>query len=260
MIALLKTAERTSHTSFINNYVFQRHVFAYKAIPLEHVAGRHVLELGSGEGYGIQLLSRYSARYLALDKHKPFAEFLPVNASFEQCDLPDLSRIPDNTFDTIVCFQVIEHIKDDHTLLREARRVLKPGGTMFLTTPNRLTSLTRNPFHVREYLPAEMKALIRTHFAISEVQGIYGNDRVMSYYQENKKSVEAITRFDILNLQYRLSAVLLRGPYTLMNNINRWLLVKKMADVTVNIEHKDFFRQHLQDDCLDYFVTAVKEQ
>jgi len=46
MIALLKTAERTNNTSSINNYVYQRHVFAYKAVPLSYISGKQVLELG----------------------------------------------------------------------------------------------------------------------------------------------------------------------------------------------------------------------
>ncbi|MBS0031884.1 class I SAM-dependent methyltransferase [Chitinophaga sp. 22321] len=257
MIALLKTAERTNNSSYINNYVFQRHVFAYKAVPLQCLKDKQVLELGCGEGYGMEMLAPHTAHYLSVDKKKPAGQ-LPANAAFQVCNLPVLTGIADNSFDTVICFQVIEHIRNDSALLHEIRRVLKPGGRLFLTTPNRMMSLSRNPFHVREYLPREMFALMNAHFPKVKVEGIYGNETVMAYYGENQRAVDNIARLDIFRLQYRLPAFLLRGPYTLLNNLNRFLLLKKITDVTAGIAHDDFYQHSLRDDCLDYFVTALK--
>ncbi|MBV8253382.1 MAG: class I SAM-dependent methyltransferase [Chitinophaga sp.] len=258
MIALLKTAERANNSSFINNYVFQRHVFAYKHILVHRLTGLHILELGCGEGYGMEMVSPYAQHYLAVDKKKPAGQVFANNTSFLQCNLPNLSGIADNSFDTVICFQVIEHIKNDGGLLAEIKRVLKPGGKLLLTTPNKLTSLTRNPFHVREYLPKEMCSLVAAHFENYTVEGIQGNQVVMDYYNENKKSVKSFTKYDIFNLQHRLPAFMLRIPYTLLNNLNRLLLLRKIEDVTANIRFDDFYTQQLNDDCLDYFVTATK--
>ncbi len=85
--------------------------------------------------------------------------------------------------------------------LREIHRVLQPGGLALITTPNRKMSLTRNPWHIREYLPEELAALAAKIFPNVQMKGITGNDKVMAYYEENKRSVKRITRFDILNLQ-----------------------------------------------------------
>ncbi len=259
MIALLKTAERTNNTSCINNYVYQRHVFAYKAVPLSCVSGKQVLELGCGEGFGVDILPPYAAHYLAVDKKKPAFELPGNNTSFRHYILPVLSGIDSHSFDTVICFQVIEHIRKDHLLLEEIKRVLKPGGVLLITTPNKLMSLSRNPFHVREYLPDEMETLIRSYFSAYTIRGVCGNEAMMAYYEENKKSVAAIARYDILNLQYRMPAFLLRGPYTLLNNINRLFLLQKIAAVTANLTHHDFFLSEAMENCLDYFVTAVKE-
>lgn len=258
MIALLKTAERANNVSHINNYVFQRHVFAYKQVLQQPISGQQVLELGCGEGYGMEMIAPYTRSYLAVDKKKPEGVTFGGRAFFQQCLLPSLAGIADNSFDMIICFQVIEHIADDHRLLQEIKRVLVPGGKLLLTTPNRLTSLTRNPFHVREYTPAGIQALFAGHFSDCTVEGIYGNSAVMSYYEENKRSVAAITRYDFLNLQYRLPAWMLRVPYTLLNNLNRLSLLRKMNDVTAGIHYNDFYLDSLRGNCLDYFVTAVK--
>ena len=63
-------------------------------------------------------------------------------------------------------FQVIEHIKDDEKFVQEIHRVLKPGGKLILTTPNILMSLSRNPWHIREYNPTEMNEILKHHFQI----------------------------------------------------------------------------------------------
>jgi 2-polyprenyl-3-methyl-5-hydroxy-6-metoxy-1,4-benzoquinol methylase len=258
MIALLKTSERTNNISHINNYVFQRHLFAYQHILKKHFLGKQVLELGCGEGYGMKLLSPHVETYMAVDKKRTAQVTFNNQVLFKHCHLPLLTGISDNSFDTIICFQVIEHIENDRLLLQEIKRVLKPGGSLFLTTPNLLTSLTRNPFHIREYRPTQMQALIACYFNTQTVQGVYGNNRVMQYYHENKKAVERIVRYDIFNLQYRLPAFLLKGVYSLLNNYNRFTLAGKMPDNTASINYDDFYLDEVSEDCLDFFVMATK--
>lgn len=258
MITILKTAERTHNHTFSNNYIFQRHVFAYMAIPNEHIAGKHILEVGCGEGYGMEMIGDPAASYLAVDKIRPAGVSFNRKVRFQSCHLPSLAGMKDEQFDTVICFQVIEHVKEDHQLIREMKRVLKPGGTLFLTTPNILSSLTRNPFHVREYLPVQMQQLINQHFITAEIYGVYGNDLVKEYLRLNKKHVERLLQYDLLNLQHNLPAFLLRGLYSVANNFNRLLIARKMPDITAGIHYHDFRMGRLESDCLDYFVQAIK--
>ena len=153
-MGILQTAERSSHLDPSENVIYQRHLIAYKEAA-KLVSGT-VLEVGSGEGYGIIELAPKADHYIAVDKYNTdISDELKKenNITFIQAEVPPLKGIEDNSVDFVVTFQVIEHIDDDEIFLQEIHRVLKPGGKLILTTPNSMMSLTRNPWHTREYTP-----------------------------------------------------------------------------------------------------------
>ena len=168
--------------------------------------------------------------------------------------LVDLS----SSVDFVVTFQVIEHIQDDNYFLKEIFRVLKPGGKLLLTTPNKLMSLSRNPWHIREYSPKEMKDILKKYFTQIQVNGVYGNDLVMKYYQKNKESVKKITRFDIFNLQYILPRWMLQIPYDILNRLNRKKLKSDNEEVVGAVKVSDYSILESTENCLDYFCIATK--
>lgn len=255
MISLLQTAERTTDYSMVNNYIFQRHLFAYHAVaPL---INGNTIELGCGQGYGANLLFPFASSYTAVDKNRP-GKSLHTNINFHQARLPRLSNIASSTYDTVVCFQVIEHIKRDEFFLMEIERILRPGGQLFITTPNALTTLSRNPFHIREYRAKELEGIVCSVFRRWNIQGLYGNQRVLSYYLRNKKMVDAICRFDLFDLQNSLPSWMLRVPYTVLNNLSRVLLYKKGSETINEFCCSDFYLDDLSEECLDLFVCAVK--
>jgi ubiquinone/menaquinone biosynthesis C-methylase UbiE len=69
------------------------------------------------------------------------------------------------TFDIVIASEIIEHVEDPRAFLREAIRPLKAGGTLIVTTPYRLTEKPLDPYHVREYFPGELEALLKEVFA-----------------------------------------------------------------------------------------------
>ncbi|QJW88928.1 class I SAM-dependent methyltransferase [Spirosoma taeanense] len=255
---MYKTTEITSAEIASDNPVHQRLLFPYvEAASL--VSGR-VLEIGCGWGRGLQLLTQAADHYTGIDKNQDLINALSQEYSastFIAANIPPLAGLADNTFDFIVTFQVIEHIENDDLFIREAHRVLKPGGKLLLTTVNKTFSLTRNPWHVREYYAGELKALIARYFSAIETQGIYGNDKVMTYYEQNKESVKKLTRFDIFNLQYRLPRRLLQVPYDLMNRLNRNRLLQ--ADgLAAEINYTDYLISNDPAGSLDFFYVATK--
>jgi len=135
---------------------------------------------------------------------------------------------------------------------------LKPGGKLILTTPNRLMSITRNPWHIREYDAQSMAALISSRFNSFEMLGIDGNDLIKDYYKKNKISVEKITRFDVFNLQYNLPRWALKIPYDLLNRYNKNKLLTNNGSLSGSIKFSDFLIRPFDNTCLDFFIIATK--
>jgi len=259
MSSILQTAERSSHLDPSENVIFQRHLIAYKEAA-KLISGT-VLEIGSGEGYGVMELASKAEKYIAIDKYdSPIAEDLKEknNIEFHQMNVPPL-KMEDNSVDFVVTFQVIEHINDDEKFVKEIYRVLKPGGKLILTTPNILMSLSRNPWHIREYTPAEMVDILKTSFSELDMKGVVGSKKVMDYYEENKKSVNKIRKWDILRLEKNLPRWLLQVPYDILNRFNRHKLQDINEELVDEVKYTDYSIENMTDTCLDYFCIATKE-
>ena len=258
-MAKIYTTEITSENIPSDNPIHQRLYKAYVA-SLPYIHGR-VLEVGCGEGRGVEVLLQRADRFTAVDKIGNALEALRTRfpeGKFIQMDLPPLHGLADDSYDCVVSFQVIEHIKADAFFLREIHRVLKPGGLALITTPNRRMSISRNPWHVREYLPGELKELAASIFREVQLKGITGNERVMDYYAQNRKSVQRIMRWDIFDLQHKLPSWILRLPYELLNRINRNRLQKADSAQVSDIHHDDYAVTDNPEHALDLFLFARK--
>lgn len=133
----------------------------------------HVLDIACGTGFGGEILLDHGAASVtgvdierdALLRAKAKA---PARQHVVQADGTRLPFVTDS-FDTVVSFETLEHIEDASGLIAELGRVLRPHGTLMLSTPNALHTRPvdgrpRNPFHVKEYLPSELSRLLSSHF------------------------------------------------------------------------------------------------
>ncbi len=156
--------------------LFNEHVSRYYfARPL--VERKSVLDLGCGSGYGASILAS-SARYvLGTDiswEAVSFAKqhYATPNLQFFASDCSNLS-LRSESLDTVVCFEVIEHLTEQCALLEQADRVLKRDGFLVISTPNRVfyTDERRevNPFHTREFNFEEFRSCLKHYFAKVEV-------------------------------------------------------------------------------------------
>jgi SAM-dependent methyltransferase len=146
-----------------------------------------VLDLGCNNGYGSYELSRHGHEVIGVDVsagaledarkrfHAPNLEFRQVNG----LELPYDS----NHFDLITSIQVIEHIVDMDAYLNEIWRVLKPGGVVVFSTPNAAIRLDPdlkpwNRFHIQEFTPLRLEALLCPTFAEVKLRGQFATDEI----------------------------------------------------------------------------------
>ena len=142
------------------------------AAPL--VAGGNVLDIACGAGYGSALLARRALHVTGADISQEAVDHARgryaslANVEFRQADCAHLP-FGDATFDAVVSFETIEHIAAQETFLDEVRRVLKPGGIVILSCPNKVEYTDKrgviNEFHVRELYRDELAVLIAPRFA-----------------------------------------------------------------------------------------------
>lgn len=133
------------------------------------VAGRSVLDAGCGSGYGVRILSEAGAGEVTgidIDSEAIAAAertYGGNRASFLCGDLAALG-LPDDSFDVAVCFEAIEHLPDPARGIAELRRVIRPGGTIVVSSPNPGVYPAGNEHHLRELAPAELLGLVEEHF------------------------------------------------------------------------------------------------
>ncbi|MGW0246883.1 class I SAM-dependent methyltransferase [Nocardia goodfellowii] len=174
------TGERTVPGIAEENYWFRRHEIVYARL-LERCTGKTVLEAGSGEGYGADMIAGVAAKVIGLDYDSSAVEH--VRARYPRVEMiqGNLADLPleDASVDVVVNFQVIEHLWDQRQFLRECLRVLRPGGELLISTPNRITfspgrDTPLNPFHTRELNAAELtELLVDAGFEVSVMTGVH---------------------------------------------------------------------------------------
>jgi SAM-dependent methyltransferase len=146
---------------------FHRYLFA-----VQFVAGRDVIDVASGEGYGSALLSQAARSVVGVDVDAPVVahanrQYGSPSVSYLQ---GDATRLPcaSASADVVVSFETIEHLENHAAFVAEVRRVLRPDGLFIVSTPDRpiydATLTEENRFHLKEMERAEFQDLLNQNF------------------------------------------------------------------------------------------------
>jgi 2-polyprenyl-3-methyl-5-hydroxy-6-metoxy-1,4-benzoquinol methylase len=176
---LALTGERTLPDVPEENYWFRRHLVVYEWIA-QQLAGRRVVDMACGEGYGAEVLARTAAGVVGVDANPEAHEHARLRYRRENLRfVRDLVESFSEQADAVVFLQTIEHLEDPGGALAHFRSLVAPDGVVYLSTPNVLTLAPRwasrsgNPWHVHEYRAAEFERLCRASFATVQIHGLF---------------------------------------------------------------------------------------
>ena len=173
------TGERTLPDVPAENYWFRRHLAVYEWIA-ERCAGLDVVDMACGEGYGSDVLGRRAARVTGVDANPEAHEHARLKYTRPGVEfVRDMVELYAEPCDAVVFLQTIEHVQDPQAVLDGFRRILRPGGAAYVSTPNVLTlappgaERSGNPWHVREYRAEEFRELCEASFDSVELLGLF---------------------------------------------------------------------------------------
>lgn len=172
-----RVIEDAYHRDFGAYVIYVMHAASYRfAEPF--CEAKRVLDLGCGSGYGAARIAQDAEFVDGVDVSDEAVAFASAHYSAHN---PRYSRIDptlplpfeNSSFDTVLSFQVIEHVHDELAYPREARRVLKPGGHLLVITPDRKYRLLPsqkpwNRWHLREYSSRSLSDLVAQVFEIDQ--------------------------------------------------------------------------------------------
>jgi 2-polyprenyl-3-methyl-5-hydroxy-6-metoxy-1,4-benzoquinol methylase len=163
------TGERLE--TFVFNDTTVEHLHRY-GIVMPFAENKVVLDIACGEGYGSKLLSAKASKVYGVDidpvtVQNATNKYKAPNLSFIQGSA-DKIPLADSSVDTVVSFETIEHHDKHGEMLNEIKRVLKPGGILIMSSPEKAGEVSFNEFHVKELSRAEFVDLIEAHFKFAK--------------------------------------------------------------------------------------------
>ncbi|MGQ0679174.1 MAG: class I SAM-dependent methyltransferase [Actinomycetota bacterium] len=185
------------------NASWQRHAACY-ALTAPYLGSGTVLDIGCGTGHALNHLAPRASVGIDLDHSSLVSQPRPTARA-------DMRKLPfkDAAFGSVMCIHAIEHVPDPRRAVAEVARVLRPGAVAVFVTPNRLTfgrpDEIIDPYHYIEFDSFELQELCRTHFEHVVPYGLFGSQRYMDFFSEERRQLAAVLRLDPLKLRRFLS-------------------------------------------------------
>lgn len=138
------------------------------------IKGKRILDIACGSGFGIKILSSISPEIVGIDCSFEAVNFAKTNFMriVDGGVLANASSIPfaDSSFDTVVSFETIEHLREPAKFLKEIKRILIPNGQFYISTPVKKGNHL-DQYHLHEYSIGEFVSLLSRFFLIDKIEG-----------------------------------------------------------------------------------------
>lgn len=154
------------------------HLHRY-AMAKDFAAGKTVLDIACGEGYGSAVLGEVATHVYGVDiapeaiVHAKAKYQLP-NVEFRTGNCADIP-LADGMVDLVVSFETIEHHCEHEAMFAEIRRVLRPNGVVIVSSPDKLEYTERanhaNAYHVKELYADDFQRLVEKYFTHVAILG-----------------------------------------------------------------------------------------
>ena len=131
----------------LEQYHFEKLHHLPRLVPFDQYSGRRVLEVGCGAGTDLVRFARHGAKVAGVDLAPSSIRLAVANFTFEKLParlaVADGEALPfgDRSFDLVYAHGVVQYTTNDRALVRECRRVLKPGGVAVFQVYNRISWL-----------------------------------------------------------------------------------------------------------------------
>lgn len=147
---------------------FPRYDFA-----MPYCMNKIVIDIASGTWYWTYKLSKVSKQIIGIDIDEQSIEIARQNYKNHNLEYKLWNWIKidveDGSVDVVVSFETIEHIIDYHQFMQEIQRVLKPWGTLILSTPNYLWEIYKNTYHVSNFTTIHLIDLFKIYYEDFEI-------------------------------------------------------------------------------------------
>jgi SAM-dependent methyltransferase len=133
----------------------------------QSIGGGRVLDAGCGSGWGTALLARAAGEAVGVDlSPAAVAEARREHGELARFEEGDLRALPcgDGEFDQVVCFEALTQTAEPEPVLEELSRVLRPGGLLLVSAPNRYAYPPGNPLQLSELSSGELQHLLEARF------------------------------------------------------------------------------------------------
>ena len=177
----MKFSDERTVEGFTPEFVVKEHIERYR-FAAKFVAGKTVLDIASGSGFGSRiLLDSGATEVIGGDLSEEAVRYAEHrygcnNLIFKVLNAEKI-ELGDESLDLVVAFETIEHVQNFRNMIYAVKRILKPGGMFICSSPNKkisspFISKPPNKFHVREFTINQLSAeIIDKGF---EIKGVYG--------------------------------------------------------------------------------------